>query len=88
VIDNYKKVLGESIKGKIDDYQDVINRVEAGRKKQQQQPESEEQKKQSSAGALQMTEQISKGVMLSNQKLAIISQLGQDKYTQIYTFLR
>jgi hypothetical protein len=45
VIDNYKKVLGESIKGKIDDYQDVINRVEAGRKKQQQQPESEEQKK-------------------------------------------
>jgi hypothetical protein len=35
-----------------------------------------------------MTQQISKGVMLSNQKLAIISQLGQDKYTQIYTFLR
>ncbi len=85
MVDNYKRVLGESIKGKIDDYQDMISRVEASRKKQQ---ESEEQKKQSSAGAMQMTQQISKGVMLSNQKIAIIQQLGQDKYTQIYTFLR
>ena len=63
-------MLGESIKGKIDDYQDMISRVEAGRKKQQ--AESEEQKKQSSAGAMQMTQQLTKGVMLSNQKLAII----------------
>lgn len=51
----------------------MINRVEAGRKKQS---EIEEAKKQSSAGAMQMTQQISKGIMLSNQKLAIISQLG------------
>jgi len=70
VVDNYKRVLGESIKAKIDDYQEMISRVEANRKKQQ--PESEEQKKQSSAGALQMTQQISKGVILSNQKVAII----------------
>lgn len=35
VVDNYKRVLGESIKGKIDDYQDMISRVEAGRKAQE-----------------------------------------------------
>lgn len=33
VVDYYKQVLGESIKVKIDDYQEMINRVEAGRKK-------------------------------------------------------
>jgi len=34
VVDNYKRVLGESIKAKIDDYQEMISRVEASRKKQ------------------------------------------------------
>lgn len=32
VVDNYKRILGESIKSKVDDYQDLINRVEANRK--------------------------------------------------------
>ena len=32
VVDNYKRILGESIKNKVEDYQDLINRVEANRK--------------------------------------------------------
>jgi hypothetical protein len=34
VADNYKRVLCESFKRKIQDYQDVISRMEAGRKAQ------------------------------------------------------
>jgi hypothetical protein len=34
VVDNYKRVLGESFKSKIEDYQELINRVDAGRKEE------------------------------------------------------
>jgi len=35
-VDNYKRVLGESLKNKIDDYQEFINKVDAGRKKEEE----------------------------------------------------
>ena len=57
VVDNYKRILSESLKGKVDDYQELINRVDAVRKSQAQEEESKKPvtNTTNSVAAMQMT---------------------------------
>jgi hypothetical protein len=68
---------------KIENYKDLVNRVDAKRKE-------EEAKKESATMAAstgftpQVTQSIDKETVMTNQKLMIMRTLGPDLFNQIY----